>query len=83
MAIKRMNVARCAHGPERKAGSDQKHNVCLADTRPQRYKAGENRDLMPPNDKITGSGRFRLGPERLSQETLTKSPKTSAEPIRY
>lgn len=42
MAIKRADAARRAHGPMRKAGLDQKHNICLADTRPERYKAEEN-----------------------------------------
>lgn len=42
VAIKRTNVARRARGPMRKAGLDQKHNICLADTRPERYKAEEN-----------------------------------------
>lgn len=39
VAIKR---ARRAHGPMRKAELDQKHNICLADSRPERYKAEEN-----------------------------------------
>lgn len=33
----------------KKAGFDQKQNICLVDTDPERYK---QKDLMPPRDNI-------------------------------
>lgn len=53
-----------------RAGFDQKHKVCLADTRPERYDAEENRGLMPLTIKPLDSGRALRGS---AGKTLTKS----------